>query len=209
MKIDVDISQFINDFKTNCSKTQTKSFSKGEIITTYLVNRNQMCILLDGSADLIRYNNNGTQNIIEHFSSNDLFGEIFYNIHTNNELFVIAKKKSEVLFFSYDYFNKKCKNNCKFHETLTSTLPNLVLGKIVNLNIRIELLSKRTIREKLLCYFSILSSRNINKTFSLSMSFTDLADFLSIDRSAMMREIKYLKEDGIIKKVGNKVTLLV
>lgn len=209
MKIDLDISQFTNNFKTNCSKTQTKSFSKGEIVTTYLVNRNQLCILLDGTADLIRYDSNGSQSIIEHISKNDLFGEVFNQIKTNNELFVIAKKKCNVLFFSYDYFNKKCKRNCKFHEILTSTLPSLALNKIMNLNTRIELLSKRTTREKLLAYFSILSSRNISKTFHLSMSFTDLADYLSVDRSAMMRELKYLKEDGIIKKDGNVVTLLV
>lgn len=209
MKVDFDITDFVNSFKDSCVKAQTKSFYKGEIITTYLVNRNQMCILLDGSADLIRYNSNGTQNIMEHLSTNDLFGEIFYQIHTNNELFVIAKKKCEVLFFPYDHFHKKCRKNCKFHETLTSVLPDLVLNKIVNSNIRIELLSKRTIREKLLCYFSILSSRNLNKTFSLSMSFTDLADYLSVDRSAMMREMKYLKEDGIIEKTGNRIRMLV
>lgn len=209
MKVDFDITNFVNSFKDSCIKAQTKSFYKGEIITTYLVNRNQMCILLDGSADLIRYNSNGTQNIMEHISTNDLFGEIFYQIHTNNELFVIAKKNCEVLFFPYDHFHKKCKKNCKFHETLTSVLPDLILNKIVNSNIRIELLSKRTIREKLLCYFSILSSRNLNKTFSLSMSFTDLADYLSVDRSAMMREMKYLKEDGIIQKTGNKIKMLV
>ena len=209
MKIDLDIIQFTNNFKTNCSKTQAKYFSKGEIITTYLVNRNQLCILLEGSADLIRYNSNGSQSIIEHISKNDLFGEVFNQIKTNNELFVIAKKKCNVLFFSYDYFNKKCKRNCKFHEILTSTLPSLALNKIMNLNTRIELLSKRTTREKLLAYFSILSSRKISKTFHLSMSFTDLADYLSVDRSAMMRELKYLKEDGIIKKDGNVVTLLV
>ena len=209
MKIELDIDNFIKNFKNSCSKVQTKTYSKGEIITTYLVNRNQICILLDGSADLIRYNSNGTQNIIEHLSNNDLFGEIFYQIHTNNELFVIAKKKCEVLFFSYEFFNKKCKKNCKFHDTLISTLPNLVLTKIVDLNVRIELLSKRSIREKLLSYFSILSSRNITKNFSLPLSFTDLADYLSVDRSAMMREIKYLKEDGIIEKNGNKIKLLI
>lgn len=209
MKVDFDITDFVNSFKDSCVKAQTKSFYKGEIITTYLVNRNQMCILLDGSADLIRYNSNGTQNIMEHLSTNDLFGEIFYQIHTNNELFVIAKKKCEVLFFPYDHFHKKCRKDCKFHETLTSALPDLVLNKIVNSNIRIELLSKRTIREKLLCYFSILSSRNLNKSFLLSMSFTDLADYLSVDRSAMMREMKYLKEDGIIEKTGNRIKMLV
>ena len=208
MKIDFNISDFIQNFNMHCSKTQVKYFEKGEIITTYLVNRNQICILIDGSADLIRYDFKGNKNIIEHFSSNEIFGEIFYQINTNNEFFVLAKKKCEVLFFSYDNFQKKCKHNCKFHETLVSSLPNLMLKKMVDLNVHIEVLSKRSIREKILGYFTILSNQNLNKTFSLPYSFTDLADYLNVDRSAMMRELKILKEDGFIKKTGNKITLL-
>lgn len=73
---------------------------------------------------------------------------------------------------------------------------------------RIELLSKRTIREKLLAYFTIISTRNISKSFTIPFSLTDLADYLSIDRSAMMRELGILKSDGIIEKSGNRITLL-
>ena len=87
-------------------------------------------------------------------------------------------------------------------------MAELILSKVTMLNTRVELLTKRTIRDKLIGYFSILSNRNFSTTFSLPFSLTDLADYLSIDRSAMMRELKYLKDDGFIKKVGNKITLL-
>ena len=72
---------------------------------------------------------------------------------------------------------------------------------------RIELLTKRSTRDKLLGYFSFLSSRNFSKHFELPFSLTDLADYLSVDRSAMMREIKLLKEDGFITKIGNQIIL--
>ena len=117
MKINIDIGEFIKDFSNECTKAQVKTFEKGEIITTYLVNRNQLCFLIDGQADLIRYESNGTQSIIEHLSNNDLFGEIFYQLTTNNELFVLAKKKTSVLFYSYDNFGYKKlfkRFNCKY-----------------------------------------------------------------------------------------------
>lgn len=209
MKINFDINNFLDDFSKECSKAQIKTFQKGEIITTYLVNRNQLCILIEGSADLIRYESNGSQSIIEHFSSSDLFGEIFYQLTTNNELFVLAKKNCKVLFFSYDNFHKKCKKTCKFHDTLVTHLPDLILNKSISLNTRIEVLSQRSVRNKLLKYFNIMSARSLNKTFYLNFSLTDLADYLSIDRSAMMRELKNLQDDRIIKKEKNKITLLV
>ena len=136
------------------------------------------------------------------------FGEIFYKININNELFVKAREKTKVLMFNYDKNKKKCKKNCKFHDELLVGLPNLVLTKVSDLNLRIELLSQKTIRDKLLSYFRILSENNFSKTFVVPFSLTDLADYLSIDRSAMMRELKMLKEDGIIKKLDKDKFML-
>ncbi len=201
-------SEFFKDFSKNCSKIQEKSFKKGEVITTYIAKRNQFCLLLSGEANLIRYDFNGNRTIVEHFSTNDIFGEIFYTVNTNNELFVEAKKNSLVMFFSYDNVENKCNDHCKFHNKLLQTLPSLFLNQIIDLNMRIELLSKRTIREKILAYFTIISTRNMSKSFTIPFSLTDLADYLSIDRSAMMRELSSLKSDGIIEKIGNRITLL-
>lgn len=209
MRNDFNIEDFSNKLLSSCERVQLKKFEKNEIITTYIINRNQVCIVLEGSADLMRYDFNGNQMVVEKFNKFDVFGEIFYQINTNNELFVLAKEKSKILIFNYDIFEKKCKKNCKMHEELLIGLPNLVLTKVSDLNLRIELLSKKTIRDKLISYFKILSEKNFSKTFTLPFSLTDLADYLSIDRSAMMRELKSLKEEGFIKKSDkNKITLL-
>lgn len=204
----INISEFLKDFSKSCSKTQKKTFSKGQIITTYIAKRNQFCLLISGEADLVRYDLSGTKTIVEHLGTNDIFGEIFYKVTTNNELFVEAKRNCVVLFFSYDNVQNKCDKNCTFHKNLIQTLPNLFLKEIIELNTRIELLSKRTIREKLLAYFTIISTQNISKSFVIPFSLTDLADYLSIDRSAMMRELSNLKSDGVIEKSGNRITLL-
>ena len=72
-----------------------------------------------------------------------------------------------------------------------------------------KVLSKRTIRDKLLTYFSILSNKNYNKIITIPYSLTTLADYLSVDRSAMMRELKSLSDEGfIIKESKNKIKLL-
>ena len=208
MNIDFTIKEFIQDFENSCHKIQKKSFSKNEVISSYIQKRNQFCILITGNADLVRYDFNGNRTIVEHFSKNDIFGEVFYTITTNNELLVEARENCEVLFYRYDDIYQKCKNSCKFHQKLSTYLPELILSKVTNLNMRIELLTKRSIRDKLIGYFTMLSTQNLSKTFSLPFSLTDLADYLSMDRSAMMRELKLLKEEGFIEKTGNKITLL-
>lgn len=203
-----NVEIFLTEFMANCKNYQKRSFKKNQTITTYIQKRNQICILLSGEADLVRYELNGDKTIIEHFTKNDLFGEALYIVTTNNELYVEAKKACEVLFFNYNYINQKCRSNCKFHQTLTENFSKLILDKVMDLNTRVEILSKRSIREKLHSYFNILSTRNLSRSFTLPFSLTDLADYLSVDRSAMMREIKALKDEGFLEKNGNKITLL-
>ena len=208
MDTNFDKKIFLKNFINNCNKIQIKKFAKDEIVTTYIEKRNQLCIVLSGEVDLIRYDVNGNKTIISHFVTDDVFGEVFYPANTNNELFAIARKNSEILFYTYDSLLTKCRRNCDFHKTLTSSLSELFLNNIVELNLRIELLTKRTTRSKILSYFDILSKGSLQKTFTLPFSYTDLADFLSVDRSAMMRELKLLIDDGFIKKDGSKITLL-
>lgn len=208
MDTNFDKKFFIENFKNNCNKAQIKKFIKGETVTTYIEKRNQICIMLSGEIDLIRYDVNGNKAIIGHFVNNDIFGELFYPANTNNELFAIARKNSEVLFYNYDSLSTKCKKSCDFHKDLISSLDHLFLDKIIELNLRIELLTIKNTREKLLSYFRILSKGSLLRNFTLPFSYTDLADFLSVDRSAMMRELKLLIDDGFIKKHGKKITLL-
>ena len=208
MDTNFDKKNFIKNFVNNCNKIQIKKFVKDEIVTTYIEKRNQLCIVLSGEVDLIRYDVNGNKTIISHFVTDDVFGEVFYPANTNNELFAIARKNSEILFYTYDSLLTKCRRNCDFHKTLTSSLSELFLNNIVELNLRIELLTKRSTRSKILSYFDILSKGSLRKTFTLPYTYTDLADFLSVDRSAMMREFKLLIDDGFIKKNGGKITLL-
>lgn len=204
----MEVSDLVDNVLENCVKTQRKFFKKSDVITNYMEKRKQICILISGEADLIRYDLNGNKNIIENYNEGSIFGEAFYPVNTNNELFVQATQNCEVIMFLYDDISVKCKSNCKYHSLLVSSLLDLVLNNSINQNMRIEILSKRTIRDKLLSYFSLLSTKSFSKNIVLPFSLTDLADYLSVDRSAMMREIKSLINEGFISKNGSKIKIL-
>ena len=203
-----DISIFLHSIDSKCHKSTKRHYEKGETITTYLEKRNQLCILLTGEADLIRYDYNGNKTIIGQFTDNSIFGEVLYPANTNNELFVLARTNCEVVFFTYDNLWSRCKPNCTFHKDFSEQINKMIMNQVVELNTRIELLTKKNIRDKLLSYFDILSNKLLSKKFTLPLSLTDLADYLSVDRSAMMRELSHLIEEGFIDKKGKKITLL-
>lgn len=196
----------VRSFYCQCAKAKLKRFKKGEIITTYLVKREQVCILINGTADLIRYDMKGNKSIVERYRENDIFGEIFYSVSTNNELSVEAKEDSTVIFFDAESLYQPCALNCDFHKQLNQDVMQRVVAKSVQQNNRIECLTKRTIRDKLLYYFQLISGPT-SKTVSIPFSYTDLADYLNVERSALMRELKNLSDEGFIERDGSKITL--
>lgn len=189
-----------------CFDARKRTFKKDSIIMNYIGNTSTVGIISKGTAELIRNDYNGNRTIIETLTENDIFGEVFssYNI---DELSIKAYEETEVIFIDYYHITKRCKKACPYHSILVENTLNILSEKIVSNNERIEILAKRTIREKLLAYFDIMSKKKLSKTFTIPFTYTDLADYLGVDRSAMQRELKNLKEDNFIKTNNKKITL--
>lgn len=207
LKLNFDVNSFINRFKHNCKITDIKEFQANEVITTFLPKRNQICVLLEGEAQLITYDKNGTKKILYYYKENDVFGEAMFDISSDKELYVLAKKKCIVLFFPYDLAERCPETTCIYHIELLKNLPDLIISGMVKQNKRMEILTKKGIRDRLLAYFEMISKEAHKKTFELPLSLVDLSDYLMIERTAMMREIKRMKDEGIIKKNKNKITI--
>ena len=193
---------------SQCKNARTKKYKKGEVISTYISNRTQIGIIIEGNADLIRYDYDGNRNIIERLDKGDMYGEIFHDKETVNGLLIEAVTNVIVIQLDYQNFTCQCTNNCALHNAINNEINKIVLAKVKYLNTRIELLTKRSTREKILAYFSIVSKGRINKSFRIPFSYTDLADYLNVDRSAMTREIRSLVDDGFIEKDNRNIKIL-
>ena len=189
-----------------CFEARKRIYKKDRTIVSNIINVKMVGIILSGTANMERYDYNGNRSIIEKLEKDSVFGEVFSRL--GSDISVVATSDCEILFIEYDHIINRCKNSCPYHNTLTNNMLKLLSKKIFELNQRVEILSKRTIRDKLLSYFEILASNNPKRSFTLPFTYTDLADYLSVDRSAMMREIKNLKEEGFIKTNARKITII-
>ena len=66
------------------------------------------------------------------------------------------------------------------------------------MNDRIQILSKITLREKILTLLNQYRHKFDSNTFDLPFDRADMAIYLGADRSALSRELSKLKQDGII-----------
>ena len=99
-----------------------------------------------------------------------------------------------------------CKNACVFHHKLTENMLKILAQKNLMLNQKIEVLSKRTTREKLLCFFDL--QRGGCKQFTLPFNREQLAKYLCVDRSAMSNELCKMRDDGLIRFEKNRIQVL-
>jgi len=189
-----------------CFEARKRLYKKDRTIVSNIINVKMIGIILSGTANMERYDYNGNRSIIEKLETNSVFGEVFSRL--GSDISVVATSDCEILFIEYEHIVKRCKKGCPYHSILTNNMLKLLSKKIFELNQRVEILSKRSIRDKLLSYFELLANDNPKRSFTLPFTYTDLADYLSVDRSAMMREIKNLKEEGFIKVNSKKITII-
>ena len=178
------------------------SFKKDHIILSSLYENDLIGIVLSGTVTILKYDYFGNRYILDDLDYNSMFGRPF--LYMDKDISVVAATDCEILFLDYDNL---LENNIKY-EKINSNLNKIVSLKISELYERVEILSKRTIREKLLCYFNMIAKKKGKKTFVLPITYIELADYLSIDRSAMMRELKKLKDAKLINSNGKKITIL-
>ena len=113
-----------------------------------------------------------------------------------------------MLFIAYEHVIKRCENACKFHSQLVSNLLQMIALRASQQASRIYVLSRNSIRKKIMTYLNSIAAEKQTKTVILPMSYTTLAEYLGVDRSAMMRELKNLADEGIIERDGKKLRIL-
>ena len=172
------------------------------------VNKDDFIAIIDsGNIQLIYNDYNGNKTIIEDLSTGEIFGSLTYSLN-NDELSCITKEETQITYIEYNQITNDEIIKNDFYIIFVKNLIKLLSDQLNRSNQRIELLTQRTTRDKLLGYFRNQVGSKSNKSFTMPITYTELASYLSVDRSSMTREITYLKEDGLIKTNGRKITLL-
>jgi CRP-like cAMP-binding protein len=166
-------------------------------------------IVLEGSGHIIREDIMGNRMLVTDLKAGDVFGETFACAGVKESpVSVYATEYSEILWISIQRIVSPCDTVCDFHSLIVTNLLQILATKNLYLNQKMELLSKRTIREKVLAFLISEAQKNHASSFKIALNRNELADFLCIDRSAMSREMARLKEEGVINYNKNQFQIL-
>mgnify|MGYP000850611680 CR=1 FL=1 len=194
----------------SCLSANMAHFEKGETIFLSGEKIKQFGIVLSGQVQIVQDDYYGNRSILAEVNQGNLFGESFvYSEIKMLPVSVISSTESELLFIDCRKLAAPCSKACDFHSRLIQNMLNIISKKNVFLTQKIEFLSKRTTREKLLAYLSAEAKKAGSNRFCISFNRQELADYLFVERSAMSAELSKLRDDGILKYHKNQFELMV
>lgn len=191
-----------------CMQSKVIEFDKNKTVMQEGKVFDKLGILLEGKLQIVQYDYLGNRTIISTVEPLQIFGEAFSYVKTKLPINVETIEKSKVLFLISDRISNPCQNGCVFHKQLINNLLHILAHKNINLTQKIECMSKRTTKEKLLTFLTLESIRQNSKEFYISYDRQSLADYLGVERSAMSAELSKLRKDGIIECEKNRFHLL-
>ncbi|MGE4485939.1 MAG: Crp/Fnr family transcriptional regulator [Oscillospiraceae bacterium] len=209
----VDLFRGIEEFDLqpllSCLSAKAAHYEKGQTVFFSGETIERFGIVLSGQVQIVQDDYYGNRSILANIVTGNLFGESFACAEIKTlPVSVIATAESELMFIDCHRLAVPCAKACGFHGRLIQNMLNIVSMKNILLTQKNEFTSKRTTREKLLAYLSVEAKKAGSSRFCISFNRQELADYLSVERSAMSAELSKLRDDSILNFHKNQFELL-
>ena len=183
-----------------CLNAETKKFQRGSVIYHAGDVISSVGLVLSGSVSIENDDVWGNKSILDKAGAGQVFAETYACVPGEPLMIsVVAAETSEILFLDIGRMLHTCSNACGFHSKLIRNLLSISAQKGLNLSRRIMHTSSKTIRGRLLSYLSFQARKNGSREFDIPFNRQQLANYLSVDRSAMSAELSRMQRDGLLQ----------
>ena len=156
-------------------------------------------IIVSGDAFSHREDIDGNRKILSQYQPGDIFfEELLFAGKTIAPFSLTANAQTNIIYIDCSEIPKFCKLSCKHHSKLIVNLTRMMSEKIIRLDMKMEIVQKHTIRDKLLTYFTFLAEQENSCAFDIPFSRQALSDYIGASRSAVSRELWNMKKEGVI-----------
>ena len=194
-----DVASDDLDAVLNCLQARIIRVSRGQTVFQEGEPAENVGIVLSGWVQMVRDDYFGNHSIIGRAEPSQLFGEAFACAGNEMLVSVVAAADGEIMLADCRKVLTLCKNSCTFHNQIIYNLLQIVARKNLLLSQKLEILSRRSTREKLMQYLLQEAKNAGSDEFSIPYDRQGLADFLGVERSALSAEISRMRADGLIE----------
>ena len=198
-----DISSLLS-----CLNSVKRNYKKGEVILSEGSIIENIGIVLSGMAMISCNEIWGNTSILGSVAPGSVFAEVYACIPGQPLLITVsAAEPATVLFMNVGRVLTSCSNTCPFHARLARNLLTVCADKSLQLSRRMKHTTSKSIRGRLMSYFSECAKQFGSSSFIIPYNRQQLADYLGVDRSTMCNELSKMQRDGIIEYEKNRFLL--
>lgn len=192
-----------------CTGYHVSQYRKGQVIAMEDEKISHIGIVLEGAVDMIKADIWGNRTMLSRSGKAEMFGEIFACSEDPRSLVsFVAAEDCSVLFIPFHKIMHTCSMACEFHHRLVENMVRIIAAKGRELMRKVEIVSKKTLRDKIMTYLSVQAQLQDSRYFEIPLGRQELADYLCADRSALSRELANMKADGLIDYDKNTFKIL-
>ncbi len=193
----------------SCLQARMSTYKKGEYVLHQGEHLSNIIVAVEGKLHIQRDDYWGNRSIISVVNTGEMFGEAYASPGSGTLMNdVLAVEDCTVIFFDVRRIITVCPTACSFHSMVVQNLFFALSEKNRMLICKLGYMSRRTTREKLISYLSEEADRQNSSEFSIPFNRQQLADYLSVDRSAMSSELSKLRNEGLLEFDKNRFRLL-
>lgn len=193
----------------SCLGARLYTYKKGEYVLRQGEHLNDIIVLVDGNLHIQKDDYWGNRSILGQIAVGEMFGEAYVAPESGALLNdVVAVDDSSVIFFDVKRIITTCSSACRFHSMVVQNMFFAISEKNRKLVQKLGHMSKRSTREKLISYLSEEAKKHNSSSFTIPFNRQQLADFLSVDRSAMSNELCKMRDEGLLEFEKNQFKLL-
>lgn len=183
----------------SCLSAQKSSYPKSSFILRLGEKAKSIGLLLSGRAYVMQEDFWGNRNLVTELTAGQVFAESYACTPGSTlQVSVLAEEPCDVLFLDAQRLLTLCASTCEFHIQLIRNLVSILAQKNLLMNEKLAHMGQRTTHQKLLSYLSAEAQRHGGAEFDVPFNRQQLADYLSVDRSAMSAELCKMRDEGLL-----------
>lgn len=193
----------------SCLGARLRTYKKGEYVLRQGEHLSDIIVLVEGNLHIQNDDYWGNHSILGQIAVGEMFGEAYIAPDSSALLNdVVTVSDSTVIFFDVKKIITTCSSACRFHTMVVQNMFFAISEKNRKLVQKLGHMSKRSTREKLISFLSEEAKRHNSSNFTIPFNRQQLADFLSVDRSAMSNELCKMRDEGLLEFDKNAFRLL-
>lgn len=182
-----------------CLEPKLAEYKKNDYLTIAGEKLESIGIILEGEAVVVKENAAGNRVVMDLLKPGDIFGEVV--VFTEDAVWpgsVIAQETCKALFIPRQKIIGQCHKLCHWHREIIQNMLKILSEKALHLNKKVEYLTIKSMRGKIAAFLLEQYRRTGKTTFVLPLNRNEMADFLNVSRPSMCREMRRMKEEGVI-----------